>query len=171
MKLTIKEGNHYDNNIFSVRPHIFQKAFIKNVKFDNSCEYTLPAYSQQNVNKLFGGYFGFFAEHKYSARFGWRWSVADQKIELLAYVYDAGRRNWDDQMRFPVVAQISLDENVNCSIDILDDSYVFNVKGTDGATIGQQITVLHSKITFWGLTQSFYFGGETKAPHTMSVYM
>lgn len=171
MKLTVKEGNHYDDNIFSVGPHIFKKEFKKNVRFDKSCEYTLPAYSQQNVNKLFGGYFGFFAEHKYSVRFGWRWSVSDQKIELLAYVYDGGKRNWDDQMRFPVVAQISLDESVDCSIDILKDSYVFSVKGADGQIIGQQISVAHSKITFWGITQSFYFGGDASAPHTMSVYM
>jgi len=170
MKLTIKKGEHYDDNLFSTWPHIAQKLFKKIVTFDKTCEYELPVYSQGNVNKLFGGYFGLFAEHKNSVRFGWRWSFADKKIELLAYVYDAGKRNWDEQMRFPVVAQIDLDETVECSICVMPDSYVFEVK-KDGKFVGEPVVVPHDRIPSWGFTQSLYFGGAEPAPHDMSVFM
>ena len=169
MKLTIKQGNHYDDNIFSSWPHLFKTAFRKTVKFDKSCEYDLPAYNSEDVNKLFGGYFGFLAEHKNSARFGWRWSKSDKKIELLAYVYNNGTRNWDEQMRFPVVAQIDLDQEVECEIWIESGRYFFSVK-LEGAIIGFK-SVFHDKIPFWGLTQSFYFGGTATAPHDMYIFM
>ena len=169
MKLTVKQGHHYNDNLFATGPHLFANCFKKTVKFDPTCEYELPEYDQEDVNKLFGGEFGLFAVHKNSARFGWRWSRSIKKIELLAYVYVDGARNWDSQMRFPVVAQIDLNEEVECEISIEKGRYFFTVK-RDGIVINFA-SVNHGPIHSWGLTHSLYFGGTESAPHDMHVYM
>jgi hypothetical protein len=168
--LVIEEGNHYDNRLFSSFPFIGKSEFKKSVQFTESCAYTLPDYNSQDVNKLFGASFGFFAIHKHSARFGWRSSRSEGKIELLAYVYDKGVRNWDAQLRFPLVASVAIGETVECSIKVTATSYIFSVKNGD-ETIGQLVAVPHSKIPSWGLTASLYFGGALPAPQTIYVFM
>jgi hypothetical protein len=168
--LIIERGKHYDNRLLSSFPFIGKSEFKKSVQFTESCSYTLPQYNSQDVSKLFGASFGFFAIHKESARFGWRYSRSEGKIELLAYVYSGGVRNWDEQLRFPVVASVAIGEAVECSIKVTATSYIFHVTQGD-ETIGQLVAVPHSKIPSWGLTASLYFGGLLPAPHTMYVFM
>jgi hypothetical protein len=168
--LIIEKGNHYDNRWFSSWPFIGKKEFKRTVEFTDSCAYTLPDYNSLDVNKLYGASFGFLGIHKRSARFGWRYSRSEQKIELLAYCYDKGERNWDAQLRFPVVAAIAIGEAVECSIKVTASSYIFHVTKGD-ETIGQLVAVAHSKLPSWGLTASLYFGGELPAPQTLYVFM
>lgn len=166
----IEAGKHYDNTLFSSKPHLFQKEFKKTVQFASDCEYELPDYNQGDANKLFGACYGLRGAHYNSVRYGWRWSRSAKKIELLAYVYNQGTRNWDEQLRFPVVAQLELGRDYTCSIRVTDEAYVFHVTQGD-ETIGQIVNVPHGKLACYGWTLSLYFGGEKPAVHTMHVFM
>ena len=178
----IKEGAHYDNKILSASPWLKSVPSIKyQITFSADCQYTLPTYYQDNVNKLFGLQFGFklwkdhtgawdVGVHWNSARFGWRWSETDQCIELLAYSYYNGVRNWDAQMRFPVVAQVKLGDTIELEIVSTKDSYMFYSE-KKGET-KNCFTMQHGPQTQWfGLTHGLMFGGSVVAPHIMHVEM
>lgn len=168
--LVIEAGNHHNNSWYCLTPFITRKEFVKTVQFTESCAYTLPDYNQEDVNKLHGASFGLGAIHGSSARFGWRWSRSSQKIELLAYVYDRGIRNWDSQLRFPVVASVAIGESVRCSLRVTPTAYVFHVTQGD-QTLGQMVSVPHGRIPSWGLTSSLWFGGALPAPQTIYVFL
>lgn len=146
--------------------------------FHDDCEYDIPAYNQDSVNKLFGMSFGLHIHkdsngnwdgglHWDSARFGWRWSKSDKCIELLAYCYDDGVRNWDNQQRFPVVAQVQLGDEVTCCIELRGSDYLFTVTDRYGRV--NNTVVKHGDIASWGFTSGLYFGGTIPAPHEMNV--
>lgn len=170
MQVTVKKGQHYNDNIFSRGLHLFTKRFKKSVTFSDSCEYTLPAYDAEDVNKLFGASFGFFAVHKNSVRFGWFWDAQDRKIRLVAYVYDNMKKNWDAQMHYPVVADVELNQSVDCIILVKEDTYILTVE-KDGVQVGQTVVVSHGKIPSYGVCQSLYFGGTETCDHDIHVYM
>lgn len=178
---TLKAGNHYHSwPPFSTLPWIGKQAIARHVTFSDSCRYDSAPYNSQDVNKLFGLSFGFGGVHGNSARFGWRWSMADKCIELLAYCYIEGQRNWDEQLRFPVVAQVQPGQKVLCTIEAVrkkaflgttlaieaGDTFLFSVEAG-----GQVFTteVRRGLLDCYGLTHGLYFGGEQPAPHTMAV--
>lgn len=176
---TIKEGNHYSDKFFFTLPWIDSPSITRYVRFQEDCRYIMPAYYQDNVNKLFGLQFGVkiwkdlsgtwdVGVHWNSARFGWRWSESNQCIELLAYVYRKGIRNWDEQMRFPVVAQVKLGDVIMLRIVSDKDNYYFySQKNSEEQKC---FTVAHQPQTqLFGLTHSLMFGGTPTAPHTMHV--
>ena len=168
---TIKEGNHYDDKIFSTWPWIKSSPSIKyKVSFDADCRYILPAYNQGDVNKLMGLCFGYRGIHYNSARFGWRWSETDQCIELLAYVYRKGQRNWDEQMRFPVVAQVKLGDVIEIELVCTKGAYIFYSQ-KPGEDKKSMVIAHEPQLQWFGLTSSLFFGGEKPAPHTMHVGM
>jgi hypothetical protein len=175
-KYTIKAGEHYHQTPpLSTLPWLGKPAIARNVTFDSSCAYDSAPYNAQDVNKLFGLSFGFGGVHQNSARFGWRWSTSDQCIELLAYVYKDGQRNWDEQMRFPVIAQINLAERVECELTVIGDKtrtlFRFQVRRVFELFSHEVIVEGPRSLPKFGLTQGFYFGGELVAPHEMSVQL
>lgn len=168
---TIKEGKHY-HTLFplSTLPWIGAQSMSRFVTFDASAKYDSPAYNGEDVNKLFGLSFGFGGVHLNSARLGWRWSHTDQCIELLAYVYNDGQRNQDEQLRFPVVAQVKPGELVECFIVVTtieltgEPIYAFSVAGK-----GQSAVKRPTHLPYFGLTHGLYFGGALPAPHDITV--
>ena len=171
---TIKEGAHYHAlPPFSTLPWIGGRKVSRTVSFSPECAYELPAYNSEDVNKLFGLSFGFGGVHHNSARFGWRWSKADQCIELLAYVYNEGKRNQDEQLRFPMVVQVAPGRTLRLRIEYLDDDkdprYVFTVDNKDGWYIWDEDVPAPKNLPGYGLTHGLYFGGSLPAPHEMSV--
>lgn len=178
---TIKEGSHYDDKIFSSWPWVKSPSMKAQVRFQEDCRYVLLPYYQDNVNKLFGLQFGIkiwkdlsrgwdIGVHWNSARFGWRWSETNQCIELLAYVYRKGIRNWDAQMRFPVVAQVKVGEVIDLEVVSDENTYYFYSQKEGEA---RQVTAIsHETQSQWfGITHSLMFGGTPTAPHTMHVEM
>lgn len=146
----------------------------RHVTFHEDCRYTLPGYNSLDVNKLFGLSFGLFAVHENSARFGWAWNEADQCVDLLAYCYINGERNWNEQKRFPVVAQVKLGQRVKCTIMEHGSSgyYGFTVRDPETESVlGVAIVTCPRSLPFFGLTHSLYFGGALPAPHDMHVTM
>lgn len=168
--LVIEKGSHYDDSLFSSRPHLCQRVFKKSVEFHSDCAYELPAYNSLDSNKIFGACFGFRGAHWNSARFGWYYDASAEEMVLVAYCYDRGKRNQDAQLRFPEVARIKLNERVDCSITVTPTAYIFKVRKGD-YTIGQVVEVAHSSIASYGWTLGLYWGGETVCPHTMHVWL
>lgn len=173
-KLTIKQGHHYHGfPPFTTLPWVGEKRMGRYVTFDAICAYDSAAYNADDVNKLFGLSFGFGGVHGNSARFGWRWSKSAQCIELLAYVYTHGVKNWDEQLRFPVVAQIGLGERVELEIVACQHKgqycYIFTVKRVHEIFNHTTVVAGPDSLPSFGLTHGFYFGGELTAPHEMSA--
>jgi hypothetical protein len=168
---TIKANHHYDTRLFSSLPFLSSKPQIKRlVTFDTSCAYTLPAYYSQDVNKLLGLAFGFRGVHYNSARFGWRYNASQDVIELLAYCYREGVKNWDAQLAFPLLATVKPGEPIELGLLSTADSYIFYTRKPGEAT--QLFSVKHEKQVQWfGYTLSLYFGGELTAPHDMQITM
>jgi hypothetical protein len=168
----IKEGGHYHQwPPFSTLPWVGEQRMERYVTFDASCAYDSAPYNSEDVNKLFGLSFGLRGVHWNSARFGWRWSNSDQCIELLAYCYKHGKRNQDEQLRFPVVAQVKPGEKVALEIVYESDGYTFCVHTEHGGYIGcTSVTAgVPADLPHYGLTHGLYFGGSQPAPHDMRL--
>jgi hypothetical protein len=172
-RFTIKAGKHYHGMPpLSTLPWVGAQSMTRTVVFDASCAYDSAAYNSADVNKLFGLSFGFGGVHGNSARFGWRWSMADQCIELLAYVYAEGKRNQDEQLRFPVVAQVKPGRTVQLRIEYLyneEPLFVFTVSNEAGWYIWDEDVPAPAALPSFGLTHGLYFGGVLTAPHAMTV--
>src|SRR5690606_12621081 len=90
------------------------------VKFDESCRYNLPLPDHLDTNKLVGiGYL--WHHHKDSARFGWRYNMERDCIELLAYCYVGGER----VIRH--IAYVNIGRWVTLTLSIHQRSYAFYV--------------------------------------------
>lgn len=149
----------------------------RRVTFDASCQYNSPAYNGDDVNKLFGLSFGFGDVHWNSARFGWRWSHRDQCIELLAYVYNKGKRNQDEQLRFPVVTQVKPSASMILCIYYWKEingpyghpHFEFTASPNEDIASKSVMVSASTGLPSYGLTHGLYFGGSLPAPHEMSV--
>lgn len=170
-RFVLEADQHYHARPpLSVLPWIGARSMTRSVTFGASCAYPSAAYNSQDVNKLFGLSFGFGGVHNNSARFGWRWSMADQCIELLAYCYVNGVRNQDEQLRFPVVARVQPGQKVYCGIR--KDARAYEFFCNDGQTDNPEQVVrvpAPSSLPGYGLTHGLYFGGALTCPHRMSV--
>jgi hypothetical protein len=166
----IERGKHYDTTLLSSWPHLNQRVFKKSVEFNEDCAYKLPAYNSFDVNKLFGACFGLRGAHWNSARFGWYYDSNTAEMVLVAYCYDRGKRNQDNQLNFPEVARIKLNERAECAITVTPTAYVFHVTKGD-VTIGKTVSVPHSKLLLLGWTLSLYFGGSQPATNTLHIWL
>lgn len=141
-------------------------SFIKEFKFLNSCRYILDNGDQFDWNKLCGITYGLLNIHEYSTRFVWRYSPENNKIEIAAYWYKNGERN------FYFLCPLDLNEKYFFSMNITQDGYVkFCVKEEDGVTklaefdlyMGEEIL---SKNKY---QNGIYFGGNRRAPHKIEI--
>ena len=159
---TIKQGQHGSDMISC--PWLFKTpSLVRYVRFSDSCAYTLDAYNQLDVNKLYGASFGLSEDN--SARFGWRF--VEGMIELVAYVHDRGQLNRNEFFDFPVVMRVDLNDMARCEIKVGKSDYLFqvDVRGKQNA-----VSVPHSKLTTsYGVTRGLWFGGSQVAPHDMTV--
>ena len=85
--MNIKEGKHYPGlGWFNWPWPLFTERIMKVVTFYPSTKYDLRSNDQLDWNKLFGIAF-FPGKHKTSYRFGWRYNIETQMMELGAYSY------------------------------------------------------------------------------------
>lgn len=163
MIYTIEQGNHSANGLnFGI--HSNGVTVKKTVRFLPNCHYNLGNENQFDINKLYGFSVGLLQSNQFnSARFGWRWSIKKQKIELLAYVYINGVRinEWDIDT---LICNVELNAIIKTQISIEGPHYRFEVIGTEGGV--KHITRSGSGA---GYNQYPYFGGNEVAPHTMHI--
>jgi hypothetical protein len=156
----IKKGKHYSG--FSLPSISFgEKTISKVLSFSESCRYDLKSEDQLDVNKLFGiGYLP--SHHQFSCRFGWRYDLTNEKMEILAYWYDSGKRYFEHL----------------CWLEIGQRRAVFTIKATKEKhylsveTDGNAFTkTLDFGIKMIGYELKPFFGGNQAAPHDMIIYI
>ena len=151
MKLYILKGLHYSTFIPKFHKYKDVKKAIR-VQFNESCLYEIE--EESCVNKLWGFACG-LGVHKNSFRFGW--SVVGDKIQIWSYNYTKGK--------------LTKEKIMLCNIDT---TYTFSIelKGHDVLFyIDNQLLKMYTlECDPVFLTQlGFYFGGNSRAPHTMWV--
>lgn len=126
--------------------------------FDDSAEYTLAiAHNQADINKLVG--FSDCGQHHQSesARFGWRWY--ENELQILAYSYNEGN------LSFKLMGAIALNQEVNLTINIEAEQYLFMGDGLETVTLPRTANC-EAGDNYWLWP---YFGGDELAPHTIKV--
>lgn len=138
-----------------------KKVISMDVLFHADCFYDLPMPDMMDTNKLFGiGYFP--GHHKNSARFGWRYDYQFQKIVLVAYCYDNGKRYIEELCAVP------LGKWIHCELQVWTKGYFFDV--SNGVPLKQLVMPkTHRKKLSYKLGP--YFGGNKDAPRTMNIQM
>lgn len=165
MKRTIFKFMHYCLSFLNFKPYFGALQCMElsyNVSFDKSCIYDIGS-DQSDINKLFGISYGF--HHKQSDRIGWRY-VGEERghhlIELLLYsYYDGG-----EVKKLPITT-IRIGDTVKVTLKLSD---MWGCRYIDAIVGNTKITtsILHTRKN-WGYTLGLYFGGNKRAPHTMSV--
>lgn len=157
IKYMIKAGEHYtaQNKYKPIETSELKFA----VRFDSSAFYqSARAENQYDINKLYGFSDNGGDHHRYSARFGWRWS--DGALWLFAYVYNDGKVVSEELGVVPVGPEI------NCSIKVTADTYLFSC--------GEYVRTLPRKsktVTGKGYLLYPYFGGDEAAPHDFTMWI
>lgn len=166
MIYTIKQGNHSASGLnFGI--HSNGATVSKTVIFHPNCQYDLGNVNQADINKLYGFSVGLFNSNQYnSARFGWRWSIPKQKIELLAYVYVNGVRinEWDQDI---FICDINTNRSIYTEISVVGNQYRFetiNIFDDEGV-----VKYFPRSGSGAGYMQFPYFGGDEVAPHDMTI--
>ena len=137
------------------------------VKFDETAIYpaVITDYNHAyDVNKLYGFSEGLNNQYN-SARIGWRW--LNGELQLLAYVYVKGVLLRDPiSYDPPLIKSVAIGSEINCSIAVSGDRYIFTVDGTVVKTARGTTTTKYS-----GYQQYPYFGGTLTAPHLINIYI
>lgn len=142
-----------------IEEHIIRKSF----KFTESCRYNLYSEDQLDWNKLFGCSFGLFGIHKNSVRFVWRYNLVTQKIEIGAYWYLEGFRNYYH------MCDVEINDLVNFKITILYDSIIFTVLD-DLVPISKYVLYTPESLLKKNKYEcGIYFGGNRRAPQRIEI--
>jgi hypothetical protein len=157
IKYTIRAGQHNsDQNAFK-QTNYSELKFI--VKFDSTAIYqTLSAGNQYDVNKLYGFSDNNDQHHRFSARFGWRWS--EEALRLFGYIYNNG------VMSFEELGTINIGIEYKCSIKVNASSYTFTVND-----LTKTMPRTSTTATAVGYQLYPYFGGDETAPHDINIWI
>lgn len=137
-----------------------QDKVVFSARFDESAIYDLKNEDQDDINKLFGFSEANSFHHDNSARFGWRYSIEKDRIEIFSYVYSDGIRSYQH------ITDVAIDETVAYSIHIYPDSYIFSVKDV---TSEVERNIDQDRGLYYLLFP--YFGGDQVAPHDIHIYI
>ena len=151
----ILAGKHKSDSS-RIKLHWAKKELGATFRFEPSCEYQINVVDQKDINKLFGLSYGF--HHKNSIRFGWRFSLAKNKIEIFGYSYM-------DAKRLSIfICDCEIGKDYDFQITTTSDSYELSCLDIEA---GEYYTnqMPHQKLRNWGYHLYPYFGGNIKAPH------
>lgn len=176
----------YTHTYFSLPKFVnSQNPLIANVIFTESCKYDIGNEDQNDINKLFG--FGFFTfkiltrkkvnifgkkynvpwfrpmHHYNSIRFGWRYDLNLNKIEILYYYYQNGERKYGHILFIDIDSQHSY-EILNNN----DKNYILKVKNNNSNN-NYSFVNINIKPKKYGYLLKPYFGGNQKAPHDIKI--
>ena len=157
VRYVIPRGAHYATNNDLKAVDCTELKFT--VRFDSSAIYqTTDPQNQWDINKLYGFSDNSASHHQYSARFGWRWS--EDALRLFAYIYNKGIRESKE------IAIVAIGKEVQCSIRISPESYLFSV---DNKT--ETLPRLSATPAAKGYKLYPYFGGDEVAPHEVRIWI
>lgn len=164
----IYKGCHYSN--FLPRIQLLSKVSYMSqsgcIVFDESCKYEIDETSC--VNKLFGFCFG-FGVHKNSIRFGWTYNAATNQIYIWKYFYISGKLEKEKIFACEVGEANFYEILVNKSNNA-ENEYLITLKINNKKVypLDDYYTKIQSNKCFI-TTLGPYFGGNTRAPHTMKI--
>ena len=161
---------HYSNfipriQLISQVTHQYQRGCIV---FDESCKYEIAETSC--VNKLFGFCFG-FGVHKNSVRFGWTYNAPTNQIYIWKYFYIDGKLEKEKifacELGKAHFYEIEVEKDNN-----FPNKYFITLK-IDNKTVFPNVGTYESMCIethkCFITTLGPYFGGNTRAPHTMKI--
>ena len=150
----IKKGKH--RSTIAWRP-FFGKGKVFHFAFNESARYGLPNPHELDVNKIIGFADGCLNHHKNSFRLGWRYNLAQDTIEILAYTYVDGVR---DIQRLDT---IGIFDAVKCEVTCQDTIYRVVINDHKVHYVRRSHNIK------WGYKHLLYpyFGGKMTAPHSI----
>lgn len=141
------------------------------VEFDDSIIYKLPDEDQMDVNKLFG--FSYGLHHINSDRIGFRY-IPDKGVEIVLYSYCNGKR---ERTKHIAYMEIGHKYSISLSVDLMDKQrqvtpIVEKIGNESPINLNSYYIFdggksLKTKIRY---TLGIYFGGNRRAPHTITIY-
>ncbi|KYG80222.1 hypothetical protein [Roseivirga echinicomitans] len=130
-------------------------------RFDESVRYDLGNRNQDDINKLFGFSDCNSLHHENSVRFGWRYSLVKDMVEIFSYAYTNG------VVGYHHMGDIAIRETAHYQIQIVGDKFYLLLNGEMKQEVerGTNCEV--------GLYYKLYpyFGGDEPAPHDISIYI
>lgn len=135
--------------------------FSFSARFDETARYQISERNQDDINKLMGFADANSLHHENSIRFGWRYSIEKDAIEIFAYAYQEGSR------QFEYMTDMKIGETANFQIMLTDNSYELNVNGEANTSINR---TSGAKAGVYYLLFP-YFGGNETAPHNINVFV
>lgn len=130
-------------------------------RFDETVRYDLGNKNQEDINKLMGFSDCNSLHHENSVRFGWRYSVEKDLVEIFSYAYTSG------VVSYYHMGDVAIDETAYYQIQIVDDKFYLLLNGEIEQEVDRGATCdtgLYYKLYP-------YFGGDETAPHDISVYI
>ena len=156
MKFTFKKGKHSPREWWQMRGLQFSNSMSYKVRFDKSCRYDKLSI-ERDINKLFGFSWNTFDHHDNSVRFGWRYNNILGKIEIFKYCYKNGVRvaTWLKAIDLNQTIELKLQVSGTICYFVIGNSFI------DSIDMEQNFN--------YGVKLRPYFGGNTPAPHTMTL--
>jgi hypothetical protein len=159
----VEEGKHH----FGPRwlgLYFYHRDLTFEVCFKESCKYDLKNDDQLDVNKLFGRSYG-INHHDNSIRVGWRYNPLIGKIMLYSYCYANGVRKISHLQNVEVEETFFIKIKHDLTPSII-------ISGTKNDRPGvYMLRWMPWKLKKFGYKLFPYFGGNSTAPHNMSVYL
>jgi len=163
---TILKGTHRSILSWFPRFHINRKQISNTCTFYSDANYDFGDIDQLDINKLFGLSYGL--HHNNSARFGWRWNIEKQMVEILAYVYVDGVRITEGAADLHI-GYVHPGIQYDYTIKVVDGYYEFTLNSPLYPTPKVVKIKCSDRLTWWGYKLYPYFGGNKKAPHTVHI--
>lgn len=170
---TIKEGSHSSG--FHFRPVIGNSiTMVGSFKFNYDCLYDLKNTNNFDMNKLVGFSMGYHMNN--SIRIGWRCKGND--IELFSFIHQNGKIITADinteliNRQSTYLSTVKPGETIKFSIAKLSKNYcIIQLLDTNNKVLGTNNIWFQTKVAFWNVGYMLYpyFGGNTVAPHEMSI--
>ena len=154
MTYTCFKGMHW---FLPVLPRFYwnKKQYDWTVNFDSSCAYNLGDDDQYDWNKLVG-VSQHFNPRVNSIRFGWRYNLTNNLIEIASY------KETNYHFEFSTIASVELNKDVKLTIQLYSDLVALNVNDNIYVTSFK----MDKKLL---MRANPYFGGNNTAPHKMSL--
>ena len=151
----IKKGKH--RSTFKYKTS-YTESFDLEVIFDENARYeTSDPNNQFDINKLWGVSDCGTNHHFSSMRFGWRWNLKEDAMEILMY------RRMFGEFEFRTLGFVNLGETNYLSMNITGDSYEMCLNGHCDS-MERPCEITYKRYFLYP-----YFGGDECAPHDITI--
>jgi hypothetical protein len=157
-----EHGSHVVGGFFGDKMRTLKSNhFSFSARFDETARYQLSERNQGDINKLMGFADANSLHHENSIRFGWRYAVEKDAIEIFAYAYNNKERDYQ------YMTDIKIGETATFQIMLTDNSYELSVNGEANTSMSR---TSGAKVGIYYLLFP-YFGGNEAAPHNINVFV